>query len=114
LKLGATKEDSGGTWKVLREVLGSDKNKNTPTSLIVDGKVYEGKKSIVNHFGAYISTIGEVVQKQDQPLSQGTSEEAFIDDRGLGIIMETEEMNIQELKEIVNEYTGVERKCNKY
>jgi len=102
LKLGETKGDSRGTWKVLREVLGSDKKKNTPTSLIVDGKVYEGKQSIVNHFGAYFSTIGEVVQKQDQPLSQGTSEEAFIDDRGLGLIMEAEETNMQELKEIVN------------
>ena len=56
----------------------------------------------MNHFGAYFSTIGEVVQKEDQPPSQGTSEESFIDDRDLEIIMETEETNIQELKEIVN------------
>ena len=42
-KLEATKGNSNGTWKVLREVLGSDKQKNTPTSLIVDGRVYVGK-----------------------------------------------------------------------
>ena len=31
----------------------------------------------MNHFSTYFSMIGEVVQKEDQPLSQGTTEEAF-------------------------------------
>ena len=56
----------------------------------------------MNQFGAYFSMIGEVVQKEGQPLSQGTSDEAFADDRGLGLIIKTEETNIQQLKEIVN------------
>ena len=56
----------------------------------------------MNQSGAYFSMIGEVVQKLGQPLSQGTSDEAFADDRGLGLIIMTEKTNIQELKEIVN------------
>jgi len=56
----------------------------------------------VNHFGAYFWKVGEVVQKDDQPLSQGTSAEAFINYTGLGLIMVTEETNIQKWKEIVN------------